>query len=99
MSELRKLRCQRCKEFFTIDIGLPPECCPKCAKEREEQISQLRQLLWEKRGLNAMSLHSMTGLPIEVITNIIDEGDLEEWKVARLLEKNEKGTGYHFKKE
>ena len=98
-SEPRKLRCPRCKKFYTIDIGLPPECCPDCAREREEQISNLRDLLWEKRGLNAMSLHSMTGLPIEVITGVINEGDLEEWKVAQLLERNEKGTGFHFKKD
>ena len=97
--ESRKLRCPRCKEFYTIDIGLPPECCPDCAKKREEQIDALRDLLWEKRGLNAMRLHSLTGLPIEVITSVINEGDLEEWKVAQLLERDEKGSGFHFKRD
>lgn len=96
--EPHKLRCPRCREFYEHFIGMPKECCPKCTEEREKQISELRDLLWQKRGLNAMKLHSMTGLPIEVITNVINEGDLEEWKIARLLELNEKGTGYHFKK-
>ncbi|MCL2840763.1 MAG: hypothetical protein FWE05_08310 [Defluviitaleaceae bacterium] len=98
MNEQRKLRCPRCKEFYVHSIGLPPECCPECMKKREQQISDLRDLLWKKRGLNAMNLHSITGLPIEVITNVIDEGGLEEWKAARLLEKKENGTGFHFKK-
>ena len=100
MNNLRKVRCPRCKNFYTYETGLPPACCPKCALEKENQTRQVRDLLWENRGLNAMQLHEKTGLPIERITGYINNGDMEEWEVATKMQlKNGNVTGFHsFKK-
>ena len=73
MSEQRKVRCHRCKEFYEYNKGLPPECCPKCAAEKGDQIQLLLDTVRANKGINAMKLHDITGIPIEVIIKAIDD--------------------------
>ena len=73
----RKIRCPRCKEFYNFNDGLPPNACPDCVVKREAQIQNLRDLIRENKGINAMELQRQTGIPINFIMKILNEGDIE----------------------
>ena len=77
MNDMRRVRCKRCKEFYVYEIGLPPEFCPDCEKERQGQAQLLRDIVWENRGITGFELHEMTGIPIEVVMKHVDDGLLE----------------------
>ncbi|MDR0272685.1 MAG: hypothetical protein LBI27_05155 [Clostridiales bacterium] len=73
---MRELRCARCKEIYTIGEGLPPKYCPKCMAVREEHIKHLYEIITENKGICAMQLQNRSGLPLSLITDLINNGDL-----------------------
>jgi hypothetical protein len=84
MEDLRKVRCRRCNEFYTFAQGLPPELCPTCADEKETQVKQIRELIRENRGICAMELEKMSGIPIALILESIDNENITEKKETPL---------------
>ncbi|MCL1844202.1 MAG: hypothetical protein FWF79_10360 [Defluviitaleaceae bacterium] len=76
MEDLRKVRCPECKEFYTFPEGLPPEFCPACTEKNEEQANILRELIRCNKGINAMELQKMTGIHINFITKMMDDGEI-----------------------
>ena len=101
MGELRRVRCQKCKELYSYESGLPPEMCPKCQEEKEAQAQQLRDLVWENRGITGMELHELTGIPIETVIKHIEDGLLEAApdEVAMFREPIKRQGGWHSGRE
>jgi hypothetical protein len=75
-NENRTVRCPRCKEFYSFTDGLPPAYCPKCTEKKEAQTQQIRDLIREHKGINAIQLERMTGIPISFIMNVMKEGEI-----------------------
>lgn len=76
--ESRKIRCPRCKEFYTFSEGIPPKDCPECSKKRLAQIEHVRKLIRENRGISAMELNRQTGVPVSFIMKMVNDGDIEQ---------------------
>jgi len=72
---MRTIRCQRCKQMFNYE-GLPPDCCPLCTMMRAERTERVREILWDNPGITAIDVHNRTGVPINVILDMIERGDL-----------------------
>ena len=90
MVDLRTIRCPRCKEMYTYDHGLPPECCPECREIEVEQIRELREMVLQNRGISAIELQTKSGVPTEFISKLVDDGILnikEEKREDIILQK------------
>jgi hypothetical protein len=44
--------------------------------ERNLHLERIKELIWERPGINALEVEEATGIPIEVISQFIDDGDL-----------------------
>jgi len=76
LEDLRKVRCHRCKEIYTFNEGLPPDYCPKCTEEKEANIRKIRDLIRDNRGICAMELEKLTGIPINFILELLNKGEI-----------------------
>ena len=86
----RTIRCPRCKEMYTYEVGLPPECCPKCKEIEIEQGKELRELVLQNRGITAIELQQKAGVSVEAISKLMDSGILnvkEEKREDIILQK------------
>jgi uncharacterized protein YbaR (Trm112 family) len=75
-NDVRTIRCNRCKEFYSISEGLPTGYCPKCTELKEAQTQLIRDLIRENKGINAIQLERQTGIPISFIMNVMKEGEI-----------------------
>ena len=75
---MNEVRCSRCKVMYVPTDGKTPYLCPKCKGEREAKLNKLRELVREKPGITPMELQALTGVPINIITQAIKEGFVEE---------------------
>jgi len=73
---MREIRCRRCGKMYSYE-GMPPECCPLCAKERRAQYVMVRELVRQCPGITAVEVNQITEVPLEVILKFIDDGLLE----------------------
>jgi len=71
----RTIRCSKCKVLYHVTYP-PRSCCPACEKKREEQIQNVRNMIRANRGINAMELERLTGVPINFIMKIMREGEI-----------------------
>ena len=75
---MNEVRCSRCKVMFVPTDGKPPHLCPKCKGERAAKLRKLHDLVRERPGITPMELQTLTGVPINVITQAIRDGFVEE---------------------
>ena len=75
---MNEMRCSRCKVMFSSTDGKPPHICPKCKGEREAKLRRLHELVRERPGITPIELQAITGIPINVITQQIKDGFIEE---------------------
>ena len=78
MSEMRRVRCQKCRAFFVLPEGITSGICPECTDKREKKIKEVHTLVKERPGITPIELNSMTGVPINVIMKIIADGVVEQ---------------------
>ncbi|MCL2387535.1 MAG: hypothetical protein FWC89_08320 [Defluviitaleaceae bacterium] len=71
----RTIRCPRCKELYHV-VYPPRQYCPPCEEKREEQIQNVRDMIRENKGINAIELERLTGVPINFIMKIMREGEI-----------------------
>ena len=75
---MNEVRCSRCKVMFVPTDGKPPYICPKCKAGRDAKLRKLHELVRERPGITPMELHALTGVPINIITQAIKDGFVEE---------------------
>ena len=76
MESIRELRCRRCKKFYIYEDGFTPDYCPECTAIKDGHIKNLREIVRENRGICAMELEHMTGIPIGLIMELINKGEI-----------------------
>lgn len=71
---MNEVRCSRCKKMHVPTDGKPPYLCPKCKGERDAKMRRLHELVRERPGITPMELQALTGVPVNVIIQAINDG-------------------------
>ena len=79
---MRVVRCRRCRQMFAFEKGLPPACCPKCQRRKDEQFQLVRALVREMPGITALEVHVLTEVPVEAIMQFVQNGDIDAIPLA-----------------
>jgi len=57
--------------------GLPPPCCPRCKKLRDEQFHIVRDVVRECPGITALQVHQVTEISMDIILHFVENGMIE----------------------
>jgi NMD protein affecting ribosome stability and mRNA decay len=68
--------------MFEFDGQLPIKLCPACQKERDSQFQAVHELVQTHRGITAIEINRITGVPMDAILKYIKKGMFEIHPIA-----------------